>query len=95
MKQIDSRAQGTAWGSLTPAQPVVCFSRLMGKLWEEQRGWKATLELNRFEEEDRIETVPSKCLQAPDIDLQTQDGAALVSHIAALLRKTVTNQHSA
>lgn len=32
---------------------------------------KATLELNRFEEEDRIETVPSKCLQAPDIDLQT------------------------
>lgn len=71
MKQVDSRAQGPAWGSLTPAQPADCFSRLTGKLWEEQRGWKATLELNRFEEEDRIETVPSKCLQAPDIDLQT------------------------
>lgn len=43
----------------------------MGKLWEEQRGWKALLELSRFEEEDTIETVPRKCLQAPDIDLQT------------------------
>lgn len=95
MKHIDSRAQGPAWGSLTPAQPAVSFLRKDGKAVGRTERVEGHIRAEQVEEEDRIETAPRKCLQAPDIELQTPGWAALVSHIAGLLRKTVTNPHSA
>lgn len=71
---------------LTPARWLLRFSRL----WE-QRGRKPTLGLSSTEEEDSIETMPSKCLQAHEVDLKTLGWAASVFHTAALSRRTVTN----
>lgn len=57
----------------------------------ERIAWKAMLQLNKIEKEHGTKTMPRRCLQPYEVDLETPRQAS-VFHNAAIMRNTVTNR---